>query len=340
VPVGGDTANQAGARAAAATARAAGASVVPVRGDDPRADRAAIAALAKRPPHQVLAVGAAFGPVARLAARVAVAETGVQLPAGGQVFFPGRRLVALYGHPGTGALGVLGEQDVNASIVRARRVAAPYRRLSQVPVVPAFEIIATVAQGAPGPDGDYSFETDLATLRPWVAKADAAGMYVVLDLQPGRANFLTQAKRYAPLLRLPHVGLALDPEWRLAPGERPLQQIGSASAQEINSVIAWLADLTARGHLPQKLLVLHQFRLSMIRDERALDTSHDELALLIHMDGQGAPSLKDTTWRAVTAAAPRGLPFGWKNFYDEDKPTLTPAQTMTKRPAPVMISYQ
>src|SRR5436309_2528900 len=33
VPVGGDTANQAGARAAAATARAAGASVVPVRGD-------------------------------------------------------------------------------------------------------------------------------------------------------------------------------------------------------------------------------------------------------------------------------------------------------------------
>ena len=78
----------------------------------------------------------------------------------------------------------------------------------------------------------------------------------------------------------------------------------------------------------------------MIRDERALDTSHDELALLIHMDGQGAPSLKDTTWRAVTAAAPRGLPFGWKNFYDEDKPTLTPAQTMTKRPAPVMISYQ
>ena len=40
-------------------------------------------------------------------------------------------------------------------------------------------------------------------------------MYVVLDLQPGRSNFLDQAKLYEPLLRLPHVGLALDPEWRL-----------------------------------------------------------------------------------------------------------------------------
>ena len=40
-------------------------------------------------------------------------------------------------------------------------------------------------------------------------------MYVVLDLQPGRTDFLTQAKRYEPLLALPHVGLALDPEWRL-----------------------------------------------------------------------------------------------------------------------------
>jgi len=31
--------------------------------------------------------------------------------------------------------------------------------------------------------------------------------------------FLDQAKRYAPLLRMPNVGLALDPEWRLGPGQ-------------------------------------------------------------------------------------------------------------------------
>ena len=340
VRAGGGPVVAAGASAAAATARAAGASVVPVRGTDPRSDPAAIKALAAAPPRHVLGAGRGFGPADRLAARVAVAATGRQLPAGGQTLFPGRRLIALYGHPGTGALGVLGEQPVGAAITRAARIAAPYRRLSDVPVVPAFEIIATVAQSAPGGDGSYSFETPVSLLRPWVERAGAAGMYVVLDLQPGRSNFLSQAKLYEKLLTLPYVGLALDPEWRLAPGQKPLQQIGGVDAREVNSVVTWLADLTAKNRLPQKLLVLHQFRLSMLRDERTIDTSRDELALLIHMDGQGAPSLKDQTWGAVTAAAPRGLPFGWKNFYDEDKPMLSPAQTMTKRPTPVMISYQ
>jgi len=45
-------------------------------------------------------------------------------------------------------------------------------------------------------------------------------------------------------------------------------------------VVTWLAGLTARYHLPQKVLVLHQFRLSMISDERRLDTRHDDLASL------------------------------------------------------------
>ena len=202
------------------------------------------------------------------------------------------------------------------------------------------EIIATVATAPPGPDGNYSFEAPISLLRPWVEKAAAAGVYVVLDLQPGRTDFLTQAKRYESLLKLPHVGLALDPEWRLKPGEKHLTQIGSVSAAEINSVYGWLADLTERNKLPQKLLVLHQFRLSMIGTDQPLQQGRDEVALLVHMDGQGPPGSKDTTWGAVVGAAPKGVAFGWKNFYDEDVPMLSPAQTMTKRPTPAMISYQ
>jgi hypothetical protein len=308
---------------------------------DPRADPDAVGALAAAKPAHVLAVGAGFGAVDRLRSRLAVAATGTQLPGGGQVVFPGRRLVAMYGHPGSGALGVLGEQPVDAAIARAKRLAAPYRPLSgRTPVVPAFEIIATVATAPPGPDGNYSFEAPISQLQPWVEKAGAAGMYVVLDLQPGRTDFLTQAKRYEPLLRLPHVGLALDPEWRLRPGQQHLTQIGSVTAAEVNSVYRWLADLTAKATLPQKLLVLHQFRLDMIGDDQPLQRGRDEVALLIHMDGQGPTGSKDETWRAVVGAAPKGIPLGWKNFYDEDSPMLTPAQTMSRRPTPVMISYQ
>ena len=326
--------------AAVTTARVAGARVIAVRGGDPRADPAAIAALSQARPQRVLAIGAGFGPASRLASQVAVAQTGVQLPGGGQILFPGRLLVALYGHPDAPALGVLGQQDLPASIARARKVAAAYRALSRVPVVPALEIIATVAGARPGPDGDYSYRSSVASLRPWVRAAAAAGMYVILDLQPGRASLLAQAKEYRSLLKLPDVGLALDSEWKLAPGQLPLHQIGSVSISEVNSVASWLAGLTARYRLPQKLLVLHQFRLSMIRGEHELDTRHEDLAILIHMDGQGTPGDKLQTWQAVTAAAPAGVSFGWKNFYVKDHPMMSPWQTMARTPRLSMISYQ
>lgn len=327
--------------AAVATARAAGARVVTVRGADPRGDRAAAEALRGDPPTTVLAVGAGFGPPDRLRTRLEVASRGVELPGGGQVLFPGRRLVCLYGHPGAPVLGVLGEQGVEGAVARAKEHAARYEPLSEVPVVPAFEIIATVAQGAPGPDGDYSGEASVESLRPWVEAAGREGLYVLLDLQPGRARLLDQARRYAPLLELPHVGLAVDPEWKLGPDQRPLEQIGGMDAAEINETADWLANLTARAALPQKLLVVHQFRLSMIRDEPSLRTDHDELAVLIHMDGQGTTAQKTATWNSVVAARPHdGVPMGWKNFYDEDHPMLGPEQTMGYRPTPMMISYQ
>ena len=261
------------------------------------------------------------------------------LPGGGDVLFPGRRLVAIYGHPGDSHLGVLGEQPVDAALQRAGEVAAGYDAVSEEPVVPTFEIITTVASAEAGADGDYSSESSLDHIRPWVEAAGAAGFYVVLDLQPGHTDFLTQAMRYEELLAFPHVGLALDPEWRLAPGEQHMADIGQVSADEVNRVAAWLAELTRRHHLPQKLLVLHQFRLDMLPD-RANIRVEPEIALVVQMDGLGAQQTKLETWQAITAGGPTGVNFGWKNFYDEDSPLRSPADVVALVPSPVYVSYQ
>jgi hypothetical protein len=328
------------AAATSVTARVAGARVISLPGYDPGTDPAAIRQLAAARPLRVVGVGTGFGPARLLAARVAVAETGVQLPGGGQVLFPMRRIVALYGTPGTPALGALGQQGLAASIARAKKAAAQYASLTRVPVIPAFEIIATVAQASPGKNGMYSYETSVRTLRPWVRAATRAGMYVTLDLQPGRASLLTQAKRYTSLLRKPNVGLALDPEWKLGPGQLPLRQIGSVGIAQVNSVVTWLARLTSRYRLPQKLLELHEFRLTMITGIQRLDTRHRDLAIVINMDGQGAPRTKDQTWQSVVANAPRHVFFGWKDFYVKDTPMMDPRETISHKPRPVLISYQ
>src|SRR3712207_6952449 len=49
-----------------------------------------------------------------------------------------------------------------------------YQPLVGTPVVPAFEIIATVASASAGPDGNYSSESDVEALRPWVEAAGQA----------------------------------------------------------------------------------------------------------------------------------------------------------------------
>ncbi len=331
------------AAAGAVTARAAGATVVGTAGEtDPRASADVVEALAGAAPAAVVALGTTFAGVEGLEWKTATAATGTQLPGGGQLLFPEHFLVAMYGSTEGPALGVLGEQGLTESIARAGQFAAPYAGLlPDRTVVPTFEIIVTVASASAGPDGNYSAELDPAALQPYVEAAGAAGLYVILDLQPGRTDFLTQAQQYRSLLELPYVGLALDPEWRLQPDETHLNQIGSVGVDEVNAVVTWLADLTRENALPQKLLVLHQFRISMVRDRERLDTTREELAIMVHVDGQGGQPDKQATWNALHQGAPSPLYWGWKNFIDEDLPMLTPEQTVAQAlPLPELITYQ
>ncbi len=287
-------------------------------------------------PDQVVLVGLFDGDVLRQVETVLTSEP---LPGGGWRLLPGRRLVALYGNPLTPNLGVLGEQGPEESIERLRPLVEAYG-VDGVPTVPAFDIIATVADARPGADGDYSAETPIEVLEPWVDAARRAGVYVILDLQPGRTDFLTQARRYEELLRQPHVGLALDPEWRLRPDQVHLRQIGSVDAAEVNEVAGWLAELVRRERLPQKLLLIHQFKPSMITNRERIVTP-PELAVVIQMDGQGPLATKYSSYRVITGNRPHPRWWwGWKNFYDEDSPVATPEQVLGLEPVPVFVSFQ
>jgi hypothetical protein len=264
-----------------------------------------------------------------------------QLPFGGEKLLPGYIFVALYGSPDIAGLGAMGEQSLDQTIVRLNALSDTYQPLSDVKVIPTLEIITTIASANLTGNNDYSNELDIAKIQPWVDRAKQENMYVLLDLQPGRTDFLTQAKLYESLLKEPHVGLALDPEWRLqSPEARHLRSIGSVSAAEINQTSAWLADLVKKYDLPQKMLLIHQFKLSMITSRETLMTDREELAYVIHADGHGNLEQKIDTYKNLQVGLPLNISMGWKNFYDEDLPTPTPEQTMQQRAQPVFVSYQ
>jgi hypothetical protein len=322
--------------AVAATAAARGDALLPVDADDLRTGRDRAELVAQAGAARTVLVGEV---TEHADWQLPTLLDGPRLPSGGLLLFEDTRLVALYGTPSSTALGVLGEaQDLDATIERAREVAEPYGADGRE-VVPALEMIVTIASAEAGDHGDYSRRLDPDSFRPWIERAAEEGFHVILDLQPGRTDFLTQAQEYEELLREPHVGLALDPEWRLADDEVHLRQIGRVAADEVQRVADWLAELTREHRLPQKLLVLHQFRHTMLPDRDTIEPP-PELAVVVHMDGQGPLGTKYETYDSLTAGAEDRWWWGWKNFYDEDQPTATPEQVLDLDPLPVFVSYQ
>lgn len=329
--------------ASAATAAAAGLSLLRVAAADPRSTDESIDETidALDGDGRVVALGDAFGDDETVQRRIELAKTvDARLPGGGQVLFPGRQLIALYGHANDPALGAMGEQPVAEAVSRAERIAEEYSEFTDVPVIPSFEIITTVAAQEPGPSGNYTNYTDAADIEPWIDAIAEAGGYAIIDIQPGRESMLTQIQHYADLIKRPEVGVALDPEWRLGPDEEPMNRVGHVYASEINEVADWLDELVAEEQLPQKLLMLHQFQLQMIRNREDMTTGTDNVGVAVHADGHGDFGTKMETWEVVRRDLDPGIALGWKNFHDEDSPMLTPAQTMDIEPVPDIVSYQ
>ena len=259
-----------------------------------------------------------------------------QLPFGGTHIYPGRTLVAYYGTAGTPALGVLGEGSISTMTSRLRRQAAAYAR-PDLPAQIVYELIVTVVDASPGPDGDYSHDISRDKVETFIRAAHRNKALLVLDLQPGRTDFLTVAKRWKWALKDPWVSLALDPEWRMAPGQVPAQTIGQVGAAEINRTSWWLETLTRIYSLPDKLLMIHQFRTDMVHNiEDVVD--RPRLSEVQHVDGFGTRSQKLATYHAVERDPQFRM--GFKLFYDEDTNLFRPADVLRIRPKVRFVSYQ
>lgn len=260
-----------------------------------------------------------------------------ELPRGGRQVFPEHFVVMHYGTAGSGVLGVLGEGTPDQAAARLTKAAAPWATASGRPVLPAFELITTIARRAPGPDGSYSTGISSADVQRYLTAVRKAKGLLVLDFQPGRADLLDQVRRYERFLREPDVGIAIDPEWKLTGSQRPGRQIGRLRAAEVNRVSAYLATLRRTHDLPEKLFLIHQFRTSMLPDRDRI-ARRNGLATVLHVDGFGSQGAKRSTYSVLQE--PSRFHMGFKLFLDEDTDLMTPAETMALRPRPELVSYQ
>jgi hypothetical protein len=271
-----------------------------------------------------------------------------ELPRGGRVVLPRNRLVAYYGAPQHVELGALG---IGAPSEAARKLLAqaePYDR-SDRPVLPVFELIASLAQAEPGTDGTYRLRQTPAVIRSYLDAVRQIKGLLILDVQPGQSTFAEEVKLLEPWLLQPDVGLALDPEWNVPAGQIPGKVIGSTNAATVNQISYYLARLRRLKNLPQKVLIVHQFTEGMVRDrDRLLD--RPGVAIVHNIDGFGTADVKKNVYVQLVyqggAGTARRMPpgagrfNGVKLFYKEDTGLMTPAKTLGLEPAPDVVVYE
>jgi hypothetical protein len=256
-----------------------------------------------------------------------------ELPRGGRKLFPDYTVVGFYGMQNLDVLGA-GPPDVVAQ--RLLKVARPYARPGR-PVMPMFELIATVAHPFPTPSGLYRTHQEDEIVQRFLKAVRKIDGLLVLDVQPGRDDFVASVRHWERYLREPDVGIALDPEFAMGPGQVPGKHLGRTNAAAINQASAYVAGIVRRHRLPQKLFMIHQFHDSMMRD-KAKVAIRPGLAMAWNADGFGVRSAKLEDYRSYTRD--RRFHPGLKLFYENDVDLMSPREVMRLKPPPRVINYQ
>jgi hypothetical protein len=247
-------------------------------------------------------------------------------------------MVTWYGNPHSRQMGVLGESEGAARAAALRRQADAFAPLTGKTILPAYHLVAVVAQQTPGSDGTWRRRESSAVIASLLADARSQGFALVLDVQPGRADIAAELAHLRPFLVEPDVHLALDPEFDMGEGQRPGRELGHMHASDINTAVATLATLVSERDLPPKVLIVHQFTLGMLPDKEKIRVQ-PRVDLVLDMDGFGSRSLKLASYRAVMRQF--ALRFaGFKLFYRQDTNLFAPADVMRLEPIPSVVIYQ
>ena len=289
------------------------------------------------PGAEAAAAGLSSGHAAAVAAASAYTNRYSWVPS---TWLPGHLFILYYGNPLNPVMGALGQGTTAQMLARLRQQAAAYASLTKATVQPGLDYIATVAQGSPQPDGTYRLRMPPSLINQEIAIAEQNHMPLFLDVQVGHSTVPAEVQALAPYLKLPFVNLALDPEFDLPSNELPGVYIGHMSSADVNWAMTYLSQMVAKYHLPQKVLIVHEFTHIMLPGWAKI-RPEPGVALVLDMDGFGGQAIKTVHYNRYVRD--ENLPFrfgGIKLFYTQDKPLFTPAQVLKLSPTPSVVLYQ
>jgi hypothetical protein len=247
---------------------------------------------------------------------------------------PRNRVVSLYGLPG--GFGALGRKSASGARRRLAKQARWYKRRGKRPVIRAFDLVATVPTSCSGRRDKCRFRIPDRLVRRYLHEVRRFNGRLLLDIGLGRGTYIQEFKHWRRFLLEPDVGLAIDPEWDVGPRGEPGETVGSSRARQVNLLSRRMQRLINQHRLPSKLLVIHQFRHTSVRNDDDIKR-RPKVDITLNFDGIGAPRPKR---RGYTHLAERRLFNGFSLFYKLDTNLMSPRQVLRLHPHVDYSMYQ
>lgn len=194
---------------------------------------------------------------------------------------------------------------------------------------------------------NYLDDSGVDIVKQYILPAARRGWLVILDDQLGGSTPARETARMIGkgYLRYDNVGVALDPEFRAAPGQdTPGIPVGSVTGAELNAAEYLLNSYAAPHPGPhRKLLLIHQFQVGMIVGRGSLRKRLPRVDPVLVMDGFGDPGVKAHVYHDLLSHRNarhlmwRGIKLFYPNPYEQaghaDGPLMTWAQVFGHAPA-------
>ena len=119
--------------------------------------------------------------------------------------FPTYRLFGYSGYPGASGQGRLGIGSLDERMAEIEKRGKSWTGGRKL--LPVMELIAVTVHASPGKDGMYRTRAPEAVIKRWHDAAVKHKAMLLLNIQPGRADFIDEVKHFEKWLKYPDVGV-------------------------------------------------------------------------------------------------------------------------------------
>ncbi len=276
---------------------------------------------------------------------------------------PTHRVIAFYAVPFAEPTGPA-YQPTDDMLAALKQQGAAYEQLDPAhPVQLGIDLVVSVPDGFPGPQGTYSHHVDAGTIQTYIDFCNKNNLLLFLDLNFGWAPAMKEVNFFLPYLeKYAFVHLAIDPEWMFPRHDGiPGVNLSNVRAADLNPIIEAIAAIPMQYHIPRKILIIHQYRPDGDGLKDPYDAGQAEIAdkrrllldprvdVVIHVDSVGGYSgdIQDkkfqySEWVQQDMKKYHNFIYGgFKLFYKLEAKVrlMTPKEVLSMNPAPMVVTY-